>query len=380
VDAKVSALRAELPALQSQVYFNTGTSGPMPGRVHAAMLTELERQLTQGRSSMAHFAEFFRLKDELRQQLAPLLGCAPSEVAITGSTTEGMNLVTLGVNWQPGDEAITTDLEHAGALLPLFAARDRFGMTIKVADVAGRPEEAAAIIGRLITPRTKLISISHVSFITGAVLPVRAICEVAHRHGVLVLVDGAQSFAAMDVNVKELGCDFYTGPGQKWVCGPEGVGVLYASQQAVSQVGVTFAAYFTVDKYSYGGMLPHADARKFEQGTAQAAVLAGYLEALRWFREEVGPQWAYDRVRHLARYAREALLAVPAVRMLTPADSAGLLTFQVEGQTPDAVVARLTEAGITARTVPEPGGVRIATGFYNTEEEIRQVVEAVAGL
>jgi L-cysteine/cystine lyase len=184
----------------------------------------------------------------------------------------------------------------------------------------------------------------------------------------------------MDVDVKALGCDFYAGPGQKWVCGPEGVGVLYASNAAVSQVSVTFAAYFTVDKYSYGGMLPHAGARKFEQGTVQIAVLAGFLDALRWFASDVGPAWAFGRIRNLAGSARSALMEVPGVRVLTPADAAGLVTFQVAGKTPEAVVEVLTKAGIVARTVPEPGGVRIATGFYNTEAEIETVVRAVASL
>jgi L-cysteine/cystine lyase len=380
MEEKLISLREQLPALHTQVYLNTGTSGPMPHRVHDAMLRELERQLAHGRTGMAHFTEMGRLKEQLRGHLSSLLGCAPSEIAVTGSTTDGMNLITLGLNWQPGDEAITTNLEHAGGLLPLFAARDRFGITIKMADIAGRPEAAADVIRKLITPRTKLISISHVSFITGALLPVREICEVAHKHGVLVLVDGAQSFAAMDVNVKELGCDFYAGPGQKWVCGPEGVGVLYASQDAVNQVSVTFAAYFTVDRYNEGGMLPHPDARRFEQGTIQTAVLAGYDEALRWFRQDVGPEWAYGRIRELARHARKGLAKLPGVRVLTPADAAGLVTFQVAGKTPDAACTTLTEQGISARTVPQPGGLRIATGFYNTEAEIDRLIEAVAGL
>jgi L-cysteine/cystine lyase len=334
MDQKLNALRTELPTLQTQIYLNTGTSGPLPNRVHAAMTKELDRQLTQGRAGMPHVQHFFQLKEDLRTELSSLLGAAPGEIAITPSTTDGMNLVTLGVNWQPGDEAITTNLEHAGALLPLFATRDRFGITVKIADVAGRPEAATQIIGGMITPRTKLISLSHVSYLTGAVLPVRQICEVAHKHGVLVLVDGAQSIGAMPVDVKELGCDFYAGPGQKWLCGPEGVGVLYGSHDAISQISVTFAAYFTVAHYSNGGMLPHADARKFEQGIVQAAVLAGYLDAVRWFRQEVGPTWAYDRIQDLARGAREALLQIPGVRVLTPADTAGLITFQVEGQEP----------------------------------------------
>lgn len=379
MERKLEQIREQLPAVQHQIYLNAGTAGPMPTSVQTAMIRSVEAQVQRGRIGNEHWEELFGLKQQLRAAVAGMLGCSEREIALTQSTSDGMNLITMGVNWRPGDEAITTNLEHAGALLPLFSARERFGITVKIADVMNRPDQAADVIEGMITSRTKLISLSHVSYTTGAVLPVRAICEAAHRHGVLVLVDGAQSFAAMEVDVRQLGCDFYAAPGQKWICGPEGIGFLYVSQSALSQVLVTFAGYFTVEKFSlHGGMLPKDNAQRFEQGTAQPANFAGALAACRWHTDEVGSQWAYARIRRLAQLARESLANVPGIRVLTPAEAAGLVTFEVEGVAPEAAVKALREQGIIARTVPDPSAVRLATGFYNTEEEIERVVAAVA--
>lgn len=378
---KLNQIRSQVPVVQSQVYLNTGTAGPLPEPVWAAMVEALEAQMAGGRITMDYYTKMGDLKAQIRAAHAAMMGCEPSEIALTQNTTDGMNLVTLGVNWQPGDEAITTNLEHPGALFPLFAARERFGITIKIADVLNRPEAAAEVIEGLITPRTKLVSLSHVSFITGAVLPIKEICEAAHRRGVLVLVDGAQSFAAMPVNVKELGADFYAVTGQKWLCGPEGVGALYGSQAAISQVNITFAGYGTVESYNmYGGLLPKGNAQKFEQGTVQPANLAGQLAACRWLTEEAGQEWAYERIRELASSARAMLGEVPGVKVLTPAETAGLVSFQVTGADANRVAQGLTDQGIIIRTVPHPRSLRMATGFYNTVEELERLASALAPL
>lgn len=378
---KVQKLRAQMPAVETQVYLNTGTAGPLPQPVRAAMLEALEFQISGGRIKAEYYEELGSLKAQIRAAHAAMLGCDPREIALTQNTTDGMNLVTLGVNWQPGDEAITTNLEHPGALFPLFAARERFGITIKIADVLNRPEEAAEVIERLITARTKLISLSHVSFITGAVLPIREICEVAHRHGVLVLVDGAQSFGAIPIDVKALGADFYAVTGQKWLCGPEGAGALYASQQAISQVSITFASYGTAESYSlYGGLLPKGNSQKFEQGTVQPATLAGQLAACRWLTEEVGLDWAFGRIRSLAQSAQAQLSAVPGVRVVTPAEAAGLVTFQVEEIPAERVLRVLADQGIIVRTVPHPQSLRLSAGFFNTEEELERLAAALEAL
>ncbi|HYF78025.1 MAG TPA: aminotransferase class V-fold PLP-dependent enzyme [Symbiobacteriaceae bacterium] len=379
---KLSQIRSHLSAVQSRAYLNTGTAGPIPDVVHAAMVKSLEEQRAEGRSTMDHFITLGGVMAKIRAAHAAMLGCDPGEIALTHNTTDGMNLVTLGVNWRPGDEAITTNLEHPGALFPLFAARERFGITIKMADALDRPAEAASVIERLITHRTKLISLSHVSFITGAVLPVKEISEVAHRHGVLVLVDGAQSFGAMPVNVRDLGVDFYAVPGQKWLCGPEGTGSLYGAQAAVSQVQITFAAYGTAESYNmHGGLLPKGSVQKFEQGSVQPANLAGQLAACRWLMEDVGQAWAFDRIRQLAAKAREMLAGVPGVKVLTPALTAGLVSFQVPSSVKAEHVAQvLGDQGIIIRTVPHPQSLRLATGYYNTEEELERLAAALVPL
>lgn len=378
---KVNQIRSQVPAVQSQVYLNTGTAGPLPEAVRAAMVEALADQLANGRITMDYYMKMGDLKAEIRAAHAAMLGCEPSEIALTQNTTDGMNLVTLGVNWQPGDEAITTNLEHPGALFPLFAARERFGITIKIADVLNQPEAAAEVIEDLITPRTKLISLSHVSFITGAVLPIKEICEAAHRRGVLVLVDGAQSFAAMPVNVKALGADFYAVTGQKWLCGPEGVGALYVSQAVVSQVNITFAGYGTAETYNmYSGLLPKGNAQKLEQGTAQPANLAGQLAACRWLTEEVGQDWAYGQIRSLASTARAMFAEVPGVKVLTPAETAGLVSLQLTHADANKAVQGLTDQGIIIRTVPHPRSMRLATGFYNTVVELERLVAALTPL
>lgn len=379
MENKVAQIRQQLPALDKAVYLNTGTAGPLPGAVVEAMTASLEAQRGSGRIGGDYFARLQEMRGALRARLAALLNCASGEVALTASTTEGMSLITMGINWQPGDEAITTNVEHPAALLPLYTAQQRFGIGVRIADLRRRPEAAAEVIERMITPRTRLISLSHVSYLTGAVLPVREIAAAAHRRGVPVLVDGAQSFAAIPLDMKELGCDFYAVPGQKWICGPEGTGALYVSQDALSHVMATMTGYYSVEKYSaYGGMLLKGNAQRFEQGTFQPAVLAGHLEACRWFAEEVGPEWAFSRIRSLARLARESLAATPGVTVITPVDAAGLVSFTVEGRTPEQVLEGLAGEAITGRTVAEPHAVRIATGFYNTEDEIARTVAAVA--
>ncbi len=382
MEAKVAEIRAALPVVQEKVFLNTGTAGPLPRTVLTAMKEALQQQAQGGRIDGAYYEALFALKDQLRAAMAHLLGCSPAEVALTANTTEGMNLAVLALNWRPGDEVITTNLEHPGGALPCYVVRDRFGATVKVADVLDRPEQAAAVIERLITPRTRMIVLSHVAYSTGAVLPIRSICEVAHRHGVLVAVDGAQSFAAIPVDVRELGCDFYAVPGQKWLCGPEGTGALYMAERVWSQTQPMVAGYFTVQAFSLtGGMLPHPDARRFEAATAQPACLAGQLAAARWLTEEVGTEWAFARIHQLAAKAHKALSAIDGVTVLTPKKAhAGLITFTIDGVAPEDGVKALAEQGILIRPIPEPEALRLSTGFYNTEEELDRFAEAVRSL
>jgi L-cysteine/cystine lyase len=375
-------LRAHFPVLENAVYMNTGTQGPLPDVVAGAMRQIIDRQLAEPRTGAAYFAGLQEGKAALRGRLARLLGCADSELALTHNTTEGMNFVTLGVNWVRGDEAITTNVEHPGALLPLWVVKERYGVTVKTADVASQPENAAEAVLRHVTARTKLISLSHVSFSTGNVLPVAQIAAAAHERGILVLVDGAQSFGAIPLDMSDLGVDFYAIPGQKWLCGPEGTGALYSRQEVVSQIRTTFASYGTMDGYNdYGGFLVKEDGRRFEQGTMQLADIAGHAAACEFLTETIGEDWAYKRIDQLASLAAERLAAVPGVRVVTDASRhAGLVTFTVAGRDPDEMVGALAERAILVRSIQRPSAVRLSLGYFNTDDEVEQVAATVGEL
>jgi L-cysteine/cystine lyase len=378
-DAKVAEVRRDLPVLERVTYLNTGTSGPLPRPVADAMVQAVAEQSSYPRMGRAYSDLVASTKRAGREAMAAMLGARPEQIALTHNTTEGLNFITLGVNWVRGDEAVTTNVEHPGALLPLWIVKDRYGVTVKTADLQSGPSDPVDAVVRLLTPRTKLVSLSHVSYSTGEVLPVREIAAAARERGVLTLVDGAQSFGAMRLDVRALGVDFYSVPGQKWLCGPEGTGALYSSQEAISQIRTTFASYGTVDGYNdYGGMLVKEDGRRFEQGTMHLPDLVGQAAAARWLSQVVGEQWAYDRIRRLAAFTRDRLASLDGVDVVTGPHHVGLVTFGVGGVDPELVVGDLASRGILIRSIFHRPAVRMSLGFFNTEREVTEAVSALA--
>ena len=208
-------LRSQFPVLERLAYLNAGTNGPVPLRAIEAAEASLRRQLDEGRSGTAFFEQMAGRGDELRARVAGLIGAEDAEVALTGSTTDGVNAVLHALDLQPGDELLTSDEEHPGVLAPLAAARAR-GMRVRVVPF----DELAAAV----EPGTRMVVCSHVSWVTGKVVDAAALAA----SDALVLLDGAQGLGAVPVDVRELGCDFYAASGQKWLCGPNGIGYVYA--------------------------------------------------------------------------------------------------------------------------------------------------------
>jgi L-cysteine/cystine lyase len=377
-DPHVARVREDLPSLAGVTYLNSGTTGPLPRPVGEAVCETALAHVLQPRTGRGHFDRAMQVRQDCRTALAALLGCQPTEIALTHNTTEGMNLITLGVNWVHGDEAITTNVEHPGALLPLWIVRDRYRVTVKTADLLSGPSDPVDAVVRHITPRTKLISLSHVSYSTGDVLPVAEISAAAHERGVLVLVDAAQAFGAMDVDMASLGADFYSVSGQKWLCGPEGTGALYSAQQAISQIRTTFAGYGTIDGYNdYGGFLVKEDGRRFEQGTMHLPDLTGMLAAITWMTGTVGEDWAHRRIHGLAALARAELAKLDGVEVITGPAHAGLASFSFGDFDPQDLVQRLTSRGILVRAIPRPAAVRLSAGCFVTEDELIATVAVI---
>jgi L-cysteine/cystine lyase len=382
-DDKLPAIREALPATAAGIYLNTGSCGPLPRETVRAM-AELEGiELRTGRADMDYWKDSAERMNEARAAVAAVLATEPRRMALTHATTEGMNVATWAIDWQAGDRVVTTSLEHAGALGPLWALRNRQGVDLAIADIGtgGDPAEVLAALDRAITPETRLVSISHVSWATGARLPIREIVELAHSRGALVAVDGAQAVGAIPVSVEEVGADFYAVPGQKWLLGPEGVGALYCAPSVLDRPRLTFAGYGSfesIDLAVEGKLWP--DARRFEiAGYHQPSVL-GLARSAAWLSMFVGLAWIHERVARLAGEAAAMLAEVPGVEVITPRDHmAGLVTFRIAGWKPGPALGELSKRTLAiARTIPPLDAIRISVGFFNTDHELRRFRDGVA--
>jgi L-cysteine/cystine lyase len=234
-------------------------------------------------------------------------------------------------------------------------------------------------VSELVTPRTRLIDISHVTWTTGAVLDLRSLGELRREYGIPVLVDGAQSIGAIPVDVKELDVDFYAIPMQKWLCGPDGSGALYIRRESQHYITPTYVGYRSVKHEKDVEWALEDSAQCFDPGGRSPANLAGLSAALNWLEEFVGYQWLFERISSLHTYTCQALQTIPGLTLLTPTPGAsGLITFTLEGQDAGEVVKQLQEEhNIYIRSIPSIEALRISTGFYNTEEEIDTVVQAL---
>jgi L-cysteine/cystine lyase len=345
-----------------------------------AQLADYERDF--GRAQLEYWEESKQRIDEARAGVAAVLGGELDEVAITHAATDGMNVGTWSIDWRPGDRAVTTCHEHPGGVGPLYTACDRFGLDLAFAEFAGdaADDEIVAQFDRLITPGTRLVSLSHVLWTTGTVLPVRRIADIAHARGALVLVDGAQAAGAIPVRVRDVGADMYAVPAQKWLLGPEGLGALWVARELLAGARSTFAGYFTFASVdSRGNRSLTEDARRFQSVGFHRPSIVGMARAIGWLTMFVGLEFVHRRGAEMARYALERLASFDGVEVLTPPDRmAGLLSFRIRGWEIQPALEELQARTFAiARTIPLVDALRISVGFWTTEDEIDRFVEGV---
>ncbi len=290
-----------------------------------------------------------------------VLGCAPDDVALTGSTTDGVNTVLSGLDLRQGDEIVTSDEEHPGLLAPLGRARIRNGVKVLVVPFDD--------LANAVTPATRMVACSHVSWVGGKVVDYAAL----KATGVPFLLDGAQGIGAVPVDVDELGCDFYAGSGQKWLSGPEGSGALYVKPERLDDLLPPWPGYGSV---APGKML------EFELAEGTKRLDHGFPSGLRsaWalasmaVLAEAGWDWVYDRAATLAASLADQLRE----RGLTVAERGRSTLVSWETAEPDADVARLSELGIVVRSIPSHSLVRASVGAWNSEEELERLVAVAA--
>ena len=366
------------------IYLNHGSMGQtLPESVAAMRAWETENG-PEVWGSPDGWKKSTELEDRLREEAARFVGGDPGEIALTGNTSEGVSLVAFAFPWQPGDAVIVTEEEHHSGTLPWqYFERER-GLKVHWVPFPSR-EAGVEPIARLLRddPAIRLVCVSHVSWMTGAVAELAEVSRLAAPHGVAVLVDGAQAVGQVLVDVRELGCQFYAFPGHKWLRGPEGTGGLWIERPWVDKLklaGIGWASVSACDRKTTYTL--HPGARRFEQGTASGLQQAGFLAALRQYRS-LGPARVLEQISALRRYAVEKLSALPGCRLATcpaPARPSGLLSFFLEGQDPALLATGLWEKHrVVVRSIPGTDRIRISLHYTNTREDVDRLLAALAG-
>ena len=350
-------LRDAFPVCSRVAYLNAGTDGPIPAAAHAAAVAALEDQAQNGRW-WPHFEARIGGQDGLRDAYARLLGTPAEEVALTSSTSEALGKVVAGMELGPGDEILTADDEHPGLLGPLLAARER-GVQIRTGPLTSLAEH--------VTEATALVACSHVSWFTGELVD-PAIFEASPP----VLLDGAQSAGAIPVDVRKLGCVAFAGPGQKWLCGADGTGMLWLDPEFGARVRALGPGYMAFEKTDLGLDSPlRAGARRHDtpalprEGVALSLAAFEVLEAAGWDHVLArGPELSRTLVEMLRARGIE----------VAPRAETTLVTFVDPAGDPDATRLRLAEAGVLLRNLPGTPYLRASVGAWNDEDDLERLL------
>ncbi|QSW99946.1 aminotransferase class V-fold PLP-dependent enzyme [Haloterrigena alkaliphila] len=365
-------LRETMPALESSTYLNWGAGGPSPRRVVEAAESSLEYHEYEAPTAEGQYPAAFEAYDEARAAVAGLLGATPEEIALTESTTDGINRVAGALEWDDDDVVVRTDLEHSAGILPWQRLERERGIDVRVLETEDGRLDLEAV--KAAASDATLFCVSSLTWTHGTRLPIAEIVDIAHEAGALVLVDAVQAPGQVPVDVREWGADFVVAAGHKWLLGPFGSGFLYAREGLERERDLVPAAigYRSVvdenaDEYRYA-----PGARRFEVATASPAPHAGLTEAIACL-EEIGIEAIEARIETLTNRLKDG---IADERLLSPrAFESGLVTIDVDD--PEGTVERLSEEGIVVRSLPEPEAIRASVHAFNTREDVDRLLEAL---
>lgn len=363
-------VRAQFSIPEDRIYLNNGTLGASPTVVVDAVIEHTRRVAATYPPGVAW--------DDVKRGMASLVGGDSDGFVFPRNTTEAMNFVAHGLDILPEDRIVTTDHEHIGGLEPwrLLAARRRAPLdVVHLPSPMGDDSETVARIWDAVTPATRVIAISHMTFTTGAILPIGALAELCETHGIVLVVDGAHPPGMLDVDVSEVGGSFYASSPHKWMLAPQGTGMLYIAPEWRERLWPTLASGGW-DDLSLG-------AHRFNHmGTMDESRMAGLLAATD-FMAALGMERVEARVRHLRRRLEEGLRAIPGMRVVTPVEETrkgAIVSFAIEGVESLELQRHLSRAAkIRTRVIGEYdyGWMRLSTHVYNAPSQVDRVLELI---
>lgn len=393
----IQKIRADFPILSQTVngkplvYFDNGATSQKPQVVIDAEVkyyNEINANIHRGVHTLSQLAtdayEIARgkVKDHINAKHA-------HEVLFTSGTTHGINLVANGFAsiLKPGDEVVVSSLEHHSNIVPWQMLCEKTGAVLRVIPIDDNGELIIAEFDKLLSDKTRIVTVNHISNALGVINPIKYIIDKAHAVGAAVLIDGAQAVPHLKPDVQELDCDFYAFSGHK-MCGPTGTGILYGKEAWLNKLppyqgGGEMIKEVTFEKTTYAD-LPH----KFEAGTPNIAggiVLGTAIDYL----NEIGFDKIHEYENELLEHATKRLNEIEGIRIYgNTKNKASVVSFNIDGIHPYDVGSIIDKLGIAVRTGHHcaqpimnffciPGTIRASFSFYNTKEEIDQMVDAV---
>ena len=368
----VDAVRAQIPATKAAGYFQTGAFGPCTRQV-IDRTNELLMLQNQGPANPRYLNVMKEAENSCRPLIAAAMGAHEDEVALTQSTTAGLNTVIWSIDWQEGDEIITSDQEHPALLLPIYNLHQRYGVKYHKAPIGIHKNVVDEVMKR-VTTRTRLVAMSHVSRQSGQVVPAQKLAAALRERGISLMLDGAQGPGNVPVNFHELGCDYYSMCGHKWLLGPKGTGALLVRKDKLDSTSVSWTgAHAQAEMNAEGDFKWHPDARRYELATRNQAGFGGWAESLRWL-DSIGWENIHARVSQLSAYASEAIQKSAKFSLVSPSESSrqnGIVVLRLpNGFKGIDLYHRLREKDdMLVSPVDHPRDLRVCLHFFNTESE-----------
>ncbi|MCT8266057.1 cysteine desulfurase [Afifella sp. JA880] len=394
----VEAVRADFPALALEVYgkplvyLDNGASAQKP----QAMIDAVSRAYASTYSNVHRGLHFLsnaatEAYEDARETVRGFLNAGSvDEVIFTRSSTEAINLVASSYGSMAigeGDEIVLSILEHHSNIVPWNYHRERAGAVIRWAPIREDDSFDLEAFEQLLNDRTKMVAVTHLSNVTGTVVPIREICRLAHERGIPVLVDGSQAAVHLPIDVQDLGCDFYVFTGHK-TYGPTGIGVLWAKREWLEKIPPFLGGGEMIKDVTQDGVTYAEPPHKFEAGTPPIVQAIGLGSSLKYMRE-LGREKIAAHEHELKEYAHERLGEINSLTIYGHApDKSAIISFNLEGTHPHDVSMIIDREGVAVRAgthCAQPllthygttATCRASFGLYNTKAEVDKLAEAL---
>jgi cysteine desulfurase/selenocysteine lyase len=373
-------LRLQFPLKSNPIYLNNGTMGPSPYSVIDAVYQKMMQVDRTGD---------YGGWEESRKALAKFVHADIDEICLTHNVTEGINIICWGLDLKKDDEILVTNHEHVGGALPWLNRAKMQQLKVNYFELGMNAEETISNLKKKITKKTRVIAVPHIVCTIGQVQPIKEIIALAKQNNIQVFIDGAHGAGMLDLDLHELGCDFYASCCHKWMCGPKGTGFLYLRKEALEKV----QSYFVGAGSDTGWNIVDPPttflkgytnaAHRFDYGTQNAALAAGVCAAISFFDALTMPV-VEARVKYLASHLQQGLLNLKNsnIEMLTPVEErsrAAVIGFRLKNMNYTKFQTEAGDANFRIRVVPENNVncIRVSTHIYNSIEEVNKLVKFV---